>query len=229
MWSVELQETQFPTVTRNTGTKTESPFPFVETGLENFIQEKELNMSLQRNQIPEQQNTDLTKPQLNLNDLYQKILSLREQDRQEAEDKLQLALLLATTEKMCRSLTDFMTATERELQKMNENQLNTLNIQEQYRKEIRADVVDILNKIYGAIQKQQAASFAKMLETSQKSVTALETKIAACTEKCKVQTANVKSAIEEMRKVENLRDILLWISPVAVIADLVIRIIQCLG
>ena len=186
-------------------------------------------MSLPRNNAPNsldsQPHTDLTKPQLDLNDLYRKVLSLREQDRQEAEDKLQVALLLATTEKMCRTLTDFMTATERELQKMNDNQLNTLNLQEQYRKEIRGEVVDILNNVYGNIQKQQALSFAKMLDASQKSVTAMEEKITACTDKCKVQTANVKKVIEKMRKVESWQDILLWISPIAVVLDLVVRII----
>ena len=190
-------------------------------------------MSLPRNNAPNslssQPHTDLTKPQLDLNDLYRKVLSLREQDRQEAEDKLQVALLLATTEKMCRTLTDFMTATESELRKMNENQLNTLNLQEQYRKEIKGEVVDILNNVYGNIQKQQALSFAKMLDASQKSVTAMEEKITACADKCKVQTANVKKVIEKMRKVESWQDILLWISPIAVVADLVVRLIQYFG
>lgn len=60
----------------------------------------------------------------------------------------------------------------------------------------------------------------------QKAVNDMEKKITACTDKCKVQTADVKNTIEKMRKVESWQDILLWISPMAVIADLVIRVIQ---
>lgn len=183
-------------------------------------------MSLPRNQISEQQHTSLTKPQLDLNDLHQKILSLREQERREAEDKFQVALLLATTEKLCVTLTDFMTATQNELRKMNSEQLKTLNVQEQYREEIKAEVVKILNDVYGVIQKQQSASFAKMNDTMQKAVTAMEEKITACTDKCKVQTDNMNSAVDKMRKVESWQDILLWISPMAVIADLVVRLIN---
>lgn len=102
-------------------------------------------------------------------------------------------------------------------------------MQEQYRKEIKGEVVDILNNVYGNIQKQQALSFAKMLEASQKSVTAMEEKITACTEKCRTQTVNVKNAVEKMRKVESWQDMLLWISPIAVVLDLVVRLIQYFG
>ena len=83
-------------------------------------------MSLPRNQISEQPHTSLTAPQQDLNDLHQKILSLREQERREAEDKFQVALLLATTEKLCVTLTDFMTATQNELRKINSDQLMKL-------------------------------------------------------------------------------------------------------
>ena len=107
--------------------------------------------------------------------------------------------------------------------------MKTLNVQEQYREEIKAEVVKILNDVYGVIQKQQSASFSKMVDVMQKAVTAMEEKITVCTDKCKVQTANVKSAVEKMRKVESWQDILLWISPMAVIADLVIRVIQYFG
>ena len=138
-------------------------------------------MSLPRNNAPNslssQPHTDLTKPQLDLNDLYRKVLSLREQDRQEAEDKLQVALLLATTEKMCRTLTDFMTATERELKKMNDNQLNTLNLQEQYRKEIKGEVVNALDEIFGYIQNKQTNSFNEMMLSMQSAADKLEEKI----------------------------------------------------
>lgn len=186
-------------------------------------------MSLPRNQISEQPHTSLTAPQQDLNDLHQKILSLREQERREAEDKFQVALLLATTEKLCVTLTDFMTATQNELRKINSDQLKNLNVQEQYREEIKAEIVKILNDVYGVIQKQQSATFSKILKIMQKSVTDMEKKITACTDKCKAQTAYVKNTIEKMRKVESWQDILFWISPMAVIADLVIRVIQYFG
>lgn len=63
----------------------------------------------------------------------------------------------------------------------------------------------------------------------QKAVSAMEEKITACTNKCKVQTDNVNSAVDKMRKVESWQDMLLWISPIAVVVDLVIRVIQYFG
>ena len=186
-------------------------------------------MSLPRNQISEQPHTDLTKPQLDLNDLYRKVLSLREQDRQEAEDKLQVALLLATTEKMCRTLTDFMSATERELQKMNDNQLNTLNLQEQYRKEIKGEVVDILNNVYGVIQGQQKDALETMLAAVKASAESQEKKIKACTQKCDEAVISVNDSVDRLHKMASWQDMMLWISPIAVVADLVMRLIQYFG
>ena len=186
-------------------------------------------MSLPRNQISEQPHTDLTKPQLDLNDLYRKVLSLREQDRQEAEDKLQVALLLATTEKMCRTLTDFMTATEKELQKMNGNQLNTLNVQEQYRKEIKGEVVDILNNVYGVIQGQQKDALETMLAAVKASAESQEKKIKACTQKCDMTVKNINDSINKLRKLKTLGDVIFHLSPIMVIIDVILRILYLIN
>ena len=79
--------------------------------------------------------------------------------------------------------------------------------------------------MYPMLLNSKGISFAKMLDASQKSVTAMEEKITACTDKRKMQTANVKKVIEKMRKVESWQDMLLWISPIAVVLDLIVRII----
>lgn len=225
MWSAVLQGTQFPTVTHNTRTKTESPFPSEEAGLENFIRKEVSNMSLPRNQISEQPHTSLTAPQLDLNDLHQKILSLREQERREAEDKFQVALLLATTEKLCVTLTDFMTATQNELRKMNGEQLKTLNVQEQYREEIKAEVVKILNDVYGVIQKQQKTTLETMLAVVKASAESQEKKIKVCTQKCDEAITSVNASVNKLRNLKTLGDILFHLSPIMVIIDVILRII----
>ncbi len=184
-------------------------------------------MSLPRNNAPNsldsQPHTDLTKPQLDLNDLYRKVLSLREQDRQEAEDKLQVALLLATTEKMCRTLTDFMTATERELQKMNDNQLNTLNLQEQYRKEIKGEVDKILLNTYMAIKENQQAVFDSLLADLKSDIEDMKTDIDSCTAKCNEAVGKVENDVNRLRRITCLGDLMFYLSPVLVLIDVVLR------
>lgn len=102
-------------------------------------------------------------------------------------------------------------------------------MQEQYRKEIKGEVDKALDEIYGYIQNKQRNSFNEMILSVQSAADNLEEKITACTEKCRIQAGNVKNAIEKMRKVESWQDMLLWISPIAVVADLVVRLIQHFG
>lgn len=164
-------------------------------------------MSLQRNA----ENT----PQQELSGLWENVMKLKAEERQTAEDKYQTALLLATVDKMCTVLTDFMKDTQTELRKMNENQLRLLDIQEQYRQSVRKDAAKVLNDNLNNIIGQQNKMFDKLLANSKNAVSEME-------------TALEKSA-EKLNKASHAAGLIgLWYSlaPVAVIVQTVILLWQ---
>ena len=132
-------------------------------------------MSLQRN-------TENT-PQQELSGLWANVMRLKAEERQDAEDKYQTALLLATVDKMCGVLTNFMKDTQGELRKMNENQLRLLDIQEQYRQSVRKDAAKVLNDNLGNIMKKQNEAVNQMLEHTKTAVTNIETAVEKSAEK----------------------------------------------
>ena len=164
-------------------------------------------MSLQRN-------TENT-PQQELSGLWANVMRLKAEERQDAEDKYQTALLLATVNKMCAVLTDFMKDTQGELRKMNENQLRLLDVQEQYRQSVRKDAAKVLNDNLNNIIKQQNEMFDKLLEHSKTAVSEMETTVEKSAEK--LNTASHATGLAW-----------LWYSlaPVAVIVQTVILLWQ---
>ena len=180
-------------------------------------------MSLVRNT---QCQTNLNEPKQDLESLWKKVMALREEERQSAEDKYQVSLLLATTEKLCRTLTDFMNGPESELRKMNNGQLKLLIVQEQYKDEIQEEVVNILNNVYSVIQKQQKVTFDKMIEDNQKAVDILRNEIDKCTEDCKKAAEFVSAQVAILRRIDCLGAWLLLLSPLLVVADIALRIIS---
>ena len=164
-------------------------------------------MSLQRN-------TENT-PQQELSGLWENVLRLKAEDRQAAEDKYQTALLLATVDKMCAVLTDFMKDTQSELRKMNENQLQLLDVQEQYRQSVRKDAAKVLNDNLNNIIKQQNEMFDKLLEHCKTAVSEMET--------------TVEKSAEKLNRASHAAGLVgLWYSlaPVAVIVQTVILLWQ---
>ena len=164
-------------------------------------------MSLQRNI----ENT----PQQELSRLWENVMKLKAEERQTAEDKYQTALLLATVDKMCGVLTDFMKDTQGELRKMNENQLRLLDVQEQYRQSVRKDAAKVLNDNLNNIIGQQNKMFDKLLANSKNAVSEMETA--------------VEKSAEKLNKATHASTITgLWYSlaPVAVIVQTVILMWQ---
>ena len=159
-------------------------------------------------------NTENT-PKQELSGLWANVLRLKAEDRQAAEDKYQTALLLATVDKMCAALTDFMKDTQSELRKMNENQLQLLDVQEQYRQSVRKDAAKVLNDNPNIIIRQQNEMFDKMLEHSKTAVSEMETA--------------VEKSAEKLNNVSHATGLAwLWYSlaPVAVIVQTVILLWQ---
>ena len=194
-------------------------------------------MGLPRNILPQEQtvlsrqphlmqNTSLTEPQQELNRLWQNILTLREQDRQDTEDKYQVSLLLATTDKLCRTLTDFMTATENELKKMTKEQMRLLNLQEQYKKEIKAEADKILGNTYQAIKDNQKSVFDNMFSEVQTAVDGMKTNIGTCTETCKGASTAAENSLKKLCRITRLEDLIYYLCPILVLGDVVLRLLD---
>ena len=104
--------------------------------------------------------------------------------------------------------------------------MKLLNVQEQYQKEIRVDVVSVIDKIYAIIQGQQKESLDKMLDTVQTSVNTMEKTISDCKENCDEAVENVDKSIRKMYQLDCWGDWLFLLSPLLVLGDVVLRIIN---
>lgn len=130
---------------------------------------------------------------------------------------------------MCAVLTNFMTATESELKSMNTQQMKLLNVQEQYKKEIKTEVDKILNSVYHMIQEKQTKTFDEVLQTTKASASVMEKSITACSEKAKSAAERVNISVAKLKKANSWQDFLLWVSPAAVLIDVIIRVVQMFG
>lgn len=170
------------------------------------------------------QNTSLSAPQQDLASLWERIATLREDDRQSAEDKFQVSLLLATTEKLCRTLTDFMTATESELRRMNNEQMKLLNVQEQYKNEIKTEADKILASTYLSIKENQQAAFDSMLADNKAAIDKMTADVNACAKKSKEISETADNSLKTLCKITRWEDLIYYLCPLLVLGDVILRI-----
>lgn len=102
-------------------------------------------------------------------------------------------------------------------------------MQEQYKKEIKVEVVDILNNVYGVIQGQQKDALETMLAAVKASAESQEKKIKACTQKCDMAVKNINDSINKLRKLKTLGDVIFHLSPIMVIIDVILRILYLIN
>lgn len=169
-------------------------------------------MSLPRNTQDRSENLS---PQEELSRLWQNVMSLRAEERRSAEDKYQITLLLATVDKLCEVMTEYMDSTQTELRKMNENQLRLLNVQEEYRGSVKKDAAKVLNDNYSKIVDHQNAAFDTMLEHTKTVVSEMETTVDKCTDR-----------LGKVGKITGFASLWYSLAPIAVIAQVIIMIWQ---
>lgn len=102
-------------------------------------------------------------------------------------------------------------------------------MQDQYKDEIRQDVVNILNNVYSVIQKQQKCAFDKMIEDNQNAVNILRNEVDKCAEDCKNAAEFVGAQVAILRHIDCLGAWLLLLSPLLVVVDIALRIISILN
>ena len=161
-----------------------------------------------------------------MNRLWNRIVSLKSQERQEAEDKFQVALLFATMNQICKTLNDFMTSTQNELRTMNERQLKLLNMQNQYKNEIKTEVDKIVRTTYCNIEDEQRKLFCKMLGIVKSETDKMVKSIDKSSSHCKAAVDKSGNYIERILQAEGFFGLLWALSPLFVLGDLVIRLVQ---
>ena len=187
-------------------------------------------MSLPRN-LPtygEQEHTAPNRPptmeelQQSLNGLWAQIENYRAETQERAADKYEMTLILATVCKLCEIQEGFMKNVKSEL-------TTTLNVQNEYKESVQAEVGKILNHIYAQIEQRQDAAHNKMLEKTDKSLNKLISKTNDCFINCNFAVDTVKKRITEMKRIETIIDILLMLAPLSVIGSFVLKLIELFG
>lgn len=180
-------------------------------------------MSLPRNEQTEQTSNQ---PLLNLDDLWAQMLTMRQDSAQSAEDKFQVALLLATINKLCAEQTTFISKTESKLIQINNSQLKTLNLQEQYKNEIAATADRLLRNTYNAIRERQETVLQIFAEQNNEAIEEMNTAVKNCTEQINKAANHAENATKNLFRITRIADLMYYIAPAAVLADLLFRVIQ---
>ena len=183
-------------------------------------------MSLQKNQ---NQSQSPPLPKEEISRLYAQILSIQERNLQDSENKYQAVLLFTTLEKICRTLTDFMTATESQLRKSNENQLKSLNAQNHYTDKLDDEIRKMTQHNYNIFQKEQEMFLENIHVKWDNAAKKLVGKIEKATSDCNDSVDRTNHASENLFKVEQLRDLMYYAAPLLVLIDVVLRIAALFG
>jgi hypothetical protein len=227
--NVEWQGTRCRIDTPNIETKKVNLFLFAGASWESYTLGEELNMSLIRNQNPDNRNMSATTqppqqsaeksyiPQEELKRLHTQMMSLKAQTRDQAEDKFQVALLLATLEQMNVALTTFMTDTKNELRLMNVKQMTLLKLQDEYEATVRGEALKIVNNTYKSIEHNQAQFFDRTLGKFTHNADKLMERVDKASAKCSQSAERAEESAERMTSLKEWQDLLQWASPFAIV------------
>lgn len=133
--------------------------------------------------------------------------------------------------KMCRLLKNFSEVMTAEMAKSAERELQTLNLQEQYAKSLRASTVEVSRDIYDRFKEEQKKAFDDVKTFFSDSCDEMEKKLNTCTENVNLATARAGRASKRISKsvkrfctVKTIGDVLYYVAPVAVVIDVLLRL-----
>ena len=141
-------------------------------------------------------------------------------------------MLMATSViKMCRLLKNFSEVMTAEMAKSAERELQTLNLQDQYAKSLRASTVEVSRDIYDRFKEEQKKAFDEVKTFFSDSCDEMEKKLNTCTENVNLATARAGRASKRISKsvkrfctVKTIGDVLYYVAPVAVVIDVLLRL-----
>lgn len=104
--------------------------------------------------------------------------------------------------------------------------MKLLNLQEQYKKEIKAEADKILGNTYQAIKDNQKSAFDNMFSEVQTAVDGMKTNIDTCIETCKDASKAAENSLKKLCRITQLEDLIYYLCPLLVLGDVVLRLVE---
>lgn len=185
-------------------------------------------MSLPRNEDSEsiQEQPTSNPPYLTLNDLWEQMLTMRQDSAEDAEDKFQVSLLLATVNKLRAEQETFMSKVESKLNLIDSNQLRTISLQEEYQKGIKDDSIKLLKTLYHNIREEQDKILNENLQKNTEAYEQMTASAKICKEETDKAVSHILATLKSMFRLASIGDLIYYIAPIAVIVDAVLRVIE---
>lgn len=185
-------------------------------------------MSLPRNEDSEliQEQPTSNHPYLTLNDLWEQMLTMRQDSAEDAEDKFQVSLLLATVNKLRAEQETFMSKVESKLNLIDSNQLRTISLQEEYQNGIRDDARKLLNTLYHNIREEQDKILNENLQKNTEAYEQMTASAKICKEETDKAVSHILATSKSMFRLASIGDLIYYIAPIAVIFDAVLHAIE---
>ena len=122
-----------------------------------------------------------------------------------------------------------MSKAESKLTQINNSQLKTLNLQEQYKSEIAATADRLLRNTYNAIRERQETVLQIFAEQNNAAIEKMNAAMKNCTEKINKAANHAENATKAMFRITHIADLMYYIAPLAVIGSFVLRLIELFG
>lgn len=144
---------------------------------------------------------------------------------EDAKRDERVMLLVAATMQMCQLLKNFSTATNAEMQKLAERELQNLNIQKQYAESVKASTVEITRDIYYQFEAEQKKAFKEVGKYLSDTSDEMEKTIYVCTAEIKKATKSAVRSAERLCRIKTIGDLFYHSAPLLVLIDIILRVI----
>lgn len=104
--------------------------------------------------------------------------------------------------------------------------MKLLNVQEQYKKEIKGATDKILSDVYHSIKENQQAAFDGMLADNKAAIDKMSADVNSCVKKCKGASEIADNSLKTLCKITRWEDLIYYLCPLLVLGDIILRIYQ---
>ena len=178
-------------------------------------------MSLKNYEMPEQMEASFQQMEEQLANQ-----SLLAQDEEAAAQKVkEINLLLMTVARFGQIQQAFLTSTAAVLREQSEQQMKLLNVQSEYAADVREAVGESVTAIYEQFKDEQSKAFASARAEVINSNKLLISKVNAAANGAKQAAEYASATAEHIRRIEDWKELLFYLSPAVVIVDIVVRLI----
>ena len=104
--------------------------------------------------------------------------------------------------------------------------MKLINVQEQYKNEIKTEADKILASTYLSIKENQQAAFNGMLADNKSAIDKMTADVNFCVKKCKSASETAENSMKALCKITRWEDLIYYLCPLLVLGDVILRIYQ---